>query len=114
MAEQQPRISVPRPSLRRLAGGRAISARVTVTESGRKDAVLVEVYSAPLGNELPVALGYTRFSRPQTKDVKLIAPKFVRRFLRPRSRLHARVVLSQCSTAGYEHTAQSRIVLRRQ
>jgi hypothetical protein len=66
-AGKLPRISVPRPSLRRLAGGRAISARVTVTESGRNDAVLVEVYSAALGSELPVALGYTRFSRPQTK-----------------------------------------------
>jgi hypothetical protein len=73
----------------------------------------VEVYSAALGDELPVALGYTRFSRPQTKTVKLIAPKFVRRLLRGRSRLRARVVLSQCSTAGNEYTAQSRIVLRR-
>jgi hypothetical protein len=86
---------------------------VTVTDSGREDAVLVEVYCAALGNEVPVALGYARFSRPQTKNVKLIAPKFVRRFLRARGRLRARVVLSQCSTAGYEYTAQRQIVLRR-
>jgi hypothetical protein len=112
-AEQLPRISVPRPNLRRLAGGRGITARLTVHASGPADAVLVEVYSAALGDELPVALGYTRFSRPQTKTVKLIAPKFVRRLLRGRSRLRARVVLSQCSTAGNEYTAQSRIVLRR-
>jgi len=112
-AEQLPRILVPRPSLRRLAGGRGITARVTVKESGPADAVLVEVYAAEFGNNSPVALGYTRFLRPQTQAVKLIAPKFVRTFLRSRSQVRARVVLSQCTSAGHEYTSRARMVLRR-
>jgi hypothetical protein len=112
-AGQLPRISVPRPSLRRLVNGRGITARVTVKESGPRDAVLVEVYAAALGNDIPVALGYTRFSRPRTKAVRLMAPRIARRLLRRRQRLRARVVLSQCSTAGHEYTARERVVLRR-
>ncbi|MGH2800371.1 MAG: integrin alpha, partial [Thermoleophilaceae bacterium] len=112
-AEQLPRIEVPRPSLSRLVSGRGITARVTVKKSGPADAVLVEVYAAALGNDLPVALGYANFSRPSTKRVKLTAPKIVRRILRRRSRLRARVVLSQCSTAGHEYTARGRLVLHR-
>jgi hypothetical protein len=111
-AEQLPRIELPRPRLRRLVSGRGITARVTVRESGPADAVLVEVYATALGNDLPVALGYTTFSRPQTRTVKLMAPKIVRRFLRRRSRLRARVILSQCSTAGHEYTARAQILLR--
>ena len=111
-AGQRPRISVPRPSLGRLADGRGITARVTVDESGPRDAVLVEVYAAALGKDLPVALGYTRFSRPRTKAVRLAAPRFVRRLLRRRSRLRARVVVSQCTTAGYEYADRTRVVLR--
>jgi hypothetical protein len=112
-AGQLPRIHIPQPTLRRLASGRAITARVTVKESGRADATLVEVYATVRGEQLPVAIGYTRFSRPQTKTVKLIAPKFFRHFLRGRSRLRARVILSQCSTTGLEYTVRSRVLLRR-
>jgi FG-GAP repeat protein len=111
--EQLPRIEIPRPSLRRLASGRAITARVTVNESGPADAALVEVYAAALGPDLPVALGYANFSRPQTKSVDLTAPEFVRGLLRRRDRLRARVVVSQCTTAGHEYIARTRLVLRR-
>jgi hypothetical protein len=110
---QLPRIEVPRPSLPRLVNGRGVKARLTVTESGRSDAVLVEVYASALGDGLPIAFAYARFSQPQTRTVNLVAPRIVRRFLRRQSRLRARVVLSQCTTAGYEHTAESRIVLGR-
>jgi hypothetical protein len=110
---QLPRIEVPRPRLRRLVTGRGVNARLTVKESGPTDAVLVEVYAAALGDELPIAFAYATFSQPQTKTVKLVAPRIVRRFLRRENRLRARVVLSQCITSGYEYTARTRIVLRR-
>ena len=110
--EQLPRIDVPRPRLDRLLSGRGVTARLTVKESGPADAVLVELYSPALGSELPVALGYARFSRPGTRAVTLRMPRLVRPVARRHSRLGARVLLSQCTTAGYEWTAQSRIVLR--
>jgi hypothetical protein len=111
-AHQLPRISMPNPSLRRLAGGRGITARLTVKESGPADVVFVEVYAAGLGNDIPVALGYSRFSRPQTRVVGLRAPDIARRFLRRRERVRARVIVSQCTTAGHEYTARTRIMLR--
>jgi hypothetical protein len=110
---QLPRIEMPRPSLRRLLSRRGIGARVTVKESGPVDAVLVEITAPLLGNDVPIALAYARFSRPETRAVRLVAPRIVRRFLRRRSRLRARVVVSQCTSAGYEHIARTRIVLRR-
>jgi FG-GAP repeat protein len=111
--EQLPSIEIPRPRLDRLLSGRGITARLTLKETGSADAVLVELYSPALGSELPVALGYARFSRPGTRAVTLRMPRFVRPLARRHSRLRARVLLSQCTTAGYEYTAQSRIVLRR-
>jgi hypothetical protein len=110
---QLPQIEVPRPSLRRLASGRGINARLTVNESGPADAVLVEVHAAAPGDDLPIALAYARFSEPETRTVKLVAPRIVRRLLRRRTRLSARMLVSQCTTAGYEYTARSRIVFRR-
>jgi hypothetical protein len=111
--EQLPGIEIPRPRLDGLLSGRGVTARLTVKESGPADAVLVELYSPALGSELPVALGYARFSRPGTRAVTLRMPRLVRPVARRHSRLRARVLLSQCTTAGYEWTAQSRIVLRR-
>jgi hypothetical protein len=110
---QLPHIAIPRLSLDRLVSGRGIKARLSVGEAGPADAVLVELYSRALGNELPVALGYARFSRPGTKAVSLVMPGIVRRLVGRRSRLRTRVLLSQCTGAGYEYTARRRIVLRR-
>lgn len=56
---------------------------------------------------------YARFSRPGTRAVTLVMPGIVRRVVGRHSRLRTRVLLSQCTTVGYEYTARSRIVLRR-
>jgi hypothetical protein len=112
-SEQLPGIEIPRPRLDRLLSGHGITARLSVKESGPADAVLVELYSPAIGSEVPVALGYARFSRPGTRAVTLRMPRLVRHVARRHSRLRARVLLSQCTTAGYEWTAQSRLVLRR-
>ena len=110
---QLPRIEVPDPSLRRLLSRRGIDARLTVSETGQADAVLVEVRARALGVDLPLAAGYATVSQPETRTVRLVAPRHIRRLLRRRSRLRTRVVVSQCTTAGYEHTARTRIVFRR-
>jgi hypothetical protein len=52
--------------------------------------VLVEITAPLLGNDVPIALAYAKFSRPETRTVRLVAPRLVRRFLRRRSRLRAR------------------------
>jgi hypothetical protein len=110
---QLPRIKLPDPSLRRLLTRRGLAARLAVSESGPADAVLVEVRARARGGEFPLAAAYETFSRPETRTVRLAAPRLFRHFLRRRSRLPARVVVSQCTTAGYEYTARTRIVLRR-
>jgi hypothetical protein len=107
-AAQLPSIEVPQPSLRRLAGRRGIDARLTANEPGP---VLVEVNATALGEELPIAAAHVTFSQPETRTVKLAAPRIMRRFLQRRRRLDAEVVVSQCTAAGYEYIVRSRMVL---
>jgi hypothetical protein len=47
----------------------------TVKESGPADAVILEITAPVLGNDVPIALAYARFSRPETRTVRLVAPR---------------------------------------
>jgi hypothetical protein len=105
---QLPSIEIARPSLRRFLGPRGVAARLTAREPGP---VLVEVGATVRGQRLPIAAAYARFARPGTRAVKLAAPRILRRLLRRESRLAADVVVSQCTTTGYEYTVRSRLVL---
>jgi hypothetical protein len=107
---QLPSIAVPRPSLRRLVSGRGIDAQLTANEPGP---VLVEVDGKVHGQHLPLAATHATFSEPETRTVKLVAPSLIRHILRRETGVRAQVVVSQCTSAGYEYTARSRIILRR-
>jgi hypothetical protein len=109
---QLPRVEIPRPELRRLAGAQGLEATVTVNRAGPADTALVEIRTSAFGEDFPVAVGYAHVTAPGTRTLKVLAPPELRPALRRRTRLLVQVVLSQCTTSGQEYAVTSELELR--
>ena len=101
-----PRLEIANPTLRALGSRGGLDARVTVDQPGD---VLVEVRYA----NSPIAVGLATASQPGTTAVKVLMPADFRRVLARRTRLTTRVIVSQCTAAGYEYSATSGVTLSR-